>query len=258
MKVRHRIWLGRQFSLFTILLAGAMSLAVNRHGVAADEQDWQELFNGKNLAGWRDGAGHWMTAKAVSLDPANPRLFKIEDGAGILVNGPEGKEQNLFSKAEFGDVEAHIEFNIPKGSNSGIYLQGRYEIQILDSFGVEHPKYGDCGGIYQRWKDNMGYEGHAPKLNASLSPGEWQSFDIVFRAPRFDASGKKTANARFEKVLHNGKLIHEQVELSGPTRAAVSEEEVDKGPLMIQGDHGPVAFRRISVKPLTQAASAGR
>ncbi len=185
-------------------------------------------------------------------------MFKIEDGVGVLVNGPEGKEQNLFSKAEFGDIEAHIEFNIPKGSNSGIYLQGRYEIQILDSFGVEHPKYGDCGGIYQRWKDNRGYEGHAPKLNASLPPGEWQSFDIKFRAPRFDASGKKTANAQFEKVLHNGKLIHEQVELSGPTRAAISEDEVDKGPLMIQGDHGPVAFRKISIKPLASAASAGR
>ncbi len=63
MKARHKIWLGRRFSMLTVLLAGAISLAISRPGVAADEQDWQELFNGKNLAGWRDGAGHWMTPK---------------------------------------------------------------------------------------------------------------------------------------------------------------------------------------------------
>ena len=219
----------------------------------AEESPWQDLFNGKNLDGWREGAGNWLVAKAVSLDPKNDRLFKIEPGAGVLVNGREGKEHNLFSQDEFGDIEAHIEFNLPKGSNSGVYFQGRYEIQILDSYGVEHPKYGDCGGIYQRWKDNMGYEGHAPKLNASLPAGQWQTFDIVFQAPRFDAVGKKTANARFVKVVHNGKLIHENVELTGPTRAGISEAEAPTGPLLIQGDHGPVAFRQVRVKPLEQS-----
>lgn len=245
-------------ALLAIAAAFSLTTAAGR-SCQAEDNPWQELFNGKNLDGWREGAGNWLVAKAVSLDPKNDRLFKIEPGAGVLVNGREGKEHNLLSEKEFGDVEAHIEFNLPKGSNSGVYFQGRYEIQILDSYGVEHPKYGDCGGIYQRWKDNMGYEGHAPKLNASLPAGEWQTFDIVFQAPRFDAAGKKTANARFVKVVHNGKLIHENVELTGPTRAGISEDEAPTGPLLIQGDHGPVAFRQVRVRALKntgQSASA--
>src|SRR6185437_13218787 len=250
--------LHRQFAIWRpyrivalTLLAGVAVIAPPRIE-AADEADWQELFNGKNLAGWRDGAGHWLAAKAVSPDPRNERLFKVEPGAGVLVNGPEGKEHNLISEAEFGDIEAHIEFNLPKGSNSGVYLQGRYEIQMLDSYGVEHPKYGDCGGIYQRWKDSKGFEGTPPLVNASLPPGEWQTFDIVFRAPRFDSAGNKTANARFEKVVHNGKLIHENVEVTGPTRSPLSEEETPAGPLLFQGDHGPVALRDVRVRPLKQ------
>lgn len=239
-----------------LLLAAGLTLGAAPSSRADDKPAWKSLFNGRNLDGWHEGAGRWMAVKAAPLDPANPKRFKTEPGAGVLVNGLEGREHNLFSKGEFGDVEARIEFVVPKGSNSGIYFQGRYEIQILDSFGVEHPKYGDCGGIYQRWKDNQGYEGHAPKLNASLAPGEWQSFDIVFRAPRFDANGKKTANARFEKVVHNGKLIHENVELTGPTRAAAYENEAPQGPLMIQGDHGPVAFRKIAIRPLSSSSSA--
>ncbi len=136
----------------------------------------------------------------------------------------------------------------PKGSNSGVYFQARYEIQILDSWGVEHPKYGDCGGIYERWKDNQGFEGRPPRVNASREPGEWQSFDVIFRAPRFDAAGGKIANARFVKVIHNGTVVHENVEVTGPTRASTFEDEKPLGPLMLQGDHGPVAYRNLRVK----------
>ena len=96
---------------------------------------------------------------------------------------------------------------VPKGSNSGVYFQGRYEIQVFDSYGVPAPKYSDCGGIYRRWdpkrgKGNEGFEGQPPRRNASKPPGQWQAFDVVFRAPRFDENGKKTANARFIKVVH--------------------------------------------------------
>ncbi|HLF95430.1 MAG TPA: family 16 glycoside hydrolase, partial [Planctomycetota bacterium] len=80
--------------------------------------------------------------------------------------------------------------------------------------------------------------------------GEWQSFDVVFLAPRFDAAGKKTANARFVKVTHNGQVIHEEVEVTGPTRAGAWEDEKPLGPIMLQGDHGPVAFRNLRVRPL--------
>jgi hypothetical protein len=124
-----------------------------------------------------------------------------------------------------------------------VYFQGRYEIQILDSWGVKAPGSGDCGGIYERWKDDKGYEGRPPRVNASLPPGQWQTYDVWFRAPRFDAAGKKTADARFVKVVHNSKVIHENQTVTGPTRAAMFDDEKLLGPLMLQGDHGPVAYR---------------
>lgn len=188
----------------------------------------------------------------MKLAADNPKQFAFEDGAGILINGRNERTSDLLSVMEHGDVEAHIEFCVPKNSNSGVYFMGRYEVQILDSWGVKEPKSSDCGGIYERWKDNRGYEGHAPRVNASKPPGEWQTFDVIFRAPRFDASGKKVENARFVKVAHNGQVVHENVEVTGPTRAATFEHapETPTGPLMLQGDHGPVAFRKITLKPL--------
>jgi hypothetical protein len=212
------------------------------------------LFNGKDLAGWRQPAGAWGAVKAVSLNPADPTQFGVAKGEGVLLNGPAGRTVNLLSEVEHGDVEAHIEFVIPKGSNSGIYFQGRYEIQVYDSFGVAKDKYPgiECGGIYPRWTEATGeYQGHSPRVNASKPPGQWQSFDVVFRAPRFDASGKKIRNACFVKVVHNGQLIHENVELTGPTRAAQWEnDEQAFGPLLLQGDHGPVAYRHLRLRPL--------
>ncbi len=108
----------------------------------------------------------------------------------------------------------------------------------------------ECGGIYPRWLNEHEVEGHSPLVNASKPAGEWQTFDILFRAPRFDARGKKIANAKFLKVIHNGKLVQENVEVSGPTRSALFEDEKPTGPLMVQGDHGPVAFRNLRIKTL--------
>lgn len=205
---------------------------------------------GKDLSAWRAETGDWAIVGEAKMDPANPRRLTTRPGTGVMVNGPKGRTRNLLSRHEHGDVEAHIEFMVPAGSNSGVYFQGRYEIQILDSWGVKSPKYGDCGGIYQRWENGKGFEGHPPRVNASLPPGRWQTFDVVFRAARFDARGKKVANAAFIKVVHNGKLIHENVEVTGPTRAAAYRQERPKGPLMLQGDHGPVAYRNIWLRPL--------
>jgi hypothetical protein len=137
---------------------------------------------------------------------------------------------------------------VPKGSNSGVYFMGRYEIQILDSWGRESPRSGDCGGIYERWdtlRTSPGYEGHPPSVNASKPAGQWQSFDVVFKAPRFDADGNKIENAHFVKVVHNDITVHENVEVTGPTRASAFEDEKPLGPLMLQGDHGAVAYRNI-------------
>ncbi|MFQ5734962.1 MAG: family 16 glycoside hydrolase, partial [Planctomycetaceae bacterium] len=212
------------------------------------------FFNGKNLAGWkgprRSSLGDWMTASAVPLDKADDRRFAIRPGAGVLVNGKTGRTVNLFTQMQHGDCEVHVEFCVPKGSNSGIYFQGRYEIQVLDSYGKTKLKYGDCGGIYRSFVKGKPTGGRPPNVNASKPPGEWQSFDIVFRAPRFDKSGRKTQNARFVKVLHNGKLIHENVEVVGPTVAAAFGDEKPRGPIMLQGDHGPVAYRNLRIRQL--------
>ena len=205
----------------------------------------------KDLSTWRGDTGEWMVVRLAKMDPQDPARLVTVSGKGIIVNGPTGRTRNLLSKHEHGDVEAHIEFMVPKGSNSGVYFQGRYEIQILDSWGVEKVKHGDCGGIYQRWADGRGFEGHPPRKNASRPPGQWQTFDVVFRAPRFDPSGKKTANAKFVKVVHNGVVIHENVEVTGPTRAANFSDEKPTGPIMLQGDHGPVAYRVVQLRPAT-------
>jgi len=214
----------------------------------------QVRFDGKDLRGWRS-PGEWQTARAVSLDAADASRLAIEPGQGIYVNGNKGRTVNLVTEAEWGDVEVHVEFCISKKSNSGVYLMGRYEVQVYDSFGVEKDKYPgiECGGIYPRWTQARGeFEGHSPRVNVSKPPGEWQTFDIVFRAPRFDATGKKTQNAKFVQVSHNGKVVHENVAVTGPTRAASFEDEKAVGPLMLQGDHGPVAYRNLRITPLRQ------
>ena len=168
-----------------------------------------------------------------------------------MVNGIDGRTTDLLTSSEFGDAEIYLEFMIPPKSNSGLYVQGLYEVQILDSFGVASPGVHDCGAIYERWINNKGVGGSPPTRNASRPPGEWQSFLIRFHAPRFDASGKKVENGRFLRVMHNGVLIHENVEVEGPTRASMQFSEAPRRPLMIQGDHGPVAIRNIYVRSLT-------
>ena len=141
----------------------------------------------------------------------------------------------------------HIEFVVPEGSNSGVYFMGRYEIQILDSWGETELKYGTCGGVYARWINEQSVGGYPPRVNMSRPPGEWQSYDVEFRAPRFDENGRKTANAIFVSVVWNGELVHENAEVDGPTRASMLNDEAPKGPLMLQGDHGPVAYRNIRI-----------
>ncbi|MDO1446878.1 DUF1080 domain-containing protein [Rhodocytophaga aerolata] len=208
-----------------------------------------------DMSAFKPAAKNWAVAADVVYDRSgNAKATKISSGKGVLVNQPTDKEKdNLVSNFEHGDVELDLEFMMAKGSNSGIYLQGRYELQLLDSWGVQNPRAGDCGGIYERWDDSKpegqkGFEGYAPRMNVSRAPGLWQHFNIVFQAPRFDASGNKIQNARFVKVIHNGVLIHENVELTGPTRGPAFPGEKATGPIVIQGDHGPVAFRNIKYR----------
>jgi hypothetical protein len=130
---------------------------------------------------------------------------------------------------------------VPKGANSGIYVMGEYEVQVLDSFGKEKLGGGDMGAVY----------GAAPPaVNACKPPGEWQKYVIDCQAPKFDGDGKKVANAILLKVELNGQRLHENLEMKGPTPAGVTGKEAADGPLMFQGDHGPVAYRNISITPL--------
>jgi|YNPNPStandDraft_1061719.scaffolds.fasta_scaffold56057_1 hypothetical protein len=225
----------------------------------AAESDWQELIPpGKELAAWEDGNG-WIVAGNAQLDPAvkTGRKLQALPGQGVVISSLEGlaMERNLRSKQHFADLEVHVEFLIPKGSNAGVKLQGLYEIQILDSYGKKKLTGDDCGGVYPRAELTPRYhtidEGTPPRVNAAKPAGQWQSLDIVFRAPRFDSAGKKVENARFIKVVLNGQVIHENVELRWPTGYAWRvEKEKPQGPLFLQGDHGPVAYRNVRVRPL--------
>ncbi len=211
------------------------------------------------LGAFRPAAGNWKIAGDVTADLDKKGVLNVGKGQGVLVNQPDDKNKdNLTTTFEHGDIDLEMDFMMAAGSNSGVYLQGRYEIQLLDSWGVRNPKAGDCGGIYERWDDakpegQKGYEGYPPRLNAAKAPGLWQTMKISFQAPRFDGSGKKTANARMLRVELNGVTIHENVELTGPTRGGMNGDEKPMGPLLIQGDHGPVAFRRIRYKNYTSA-----
>lgn len=235
----------------------ATTLAFFLATLTASAQDgWTDLFSTKLDTHFRGPKfGEWHRTTEVTLDPANPRkLFAKEADGPIWINGAKGRTNDLYTKKKFGDCEVHLEFMMSKGSNSGIKFHGHYEVQICDSFGKATVDGSDCGGIYPRAEVNKGYrhidKGIAPKTNACKAPGEWQTLDIVFRAPRFDKDGKKIENARLPKVLLNGTAIHVDQELKTPTGDRWKNAEMAEGPIMIQGDHGPVAFRNVRIKTL--------
>lgn len=199
---------------------------------------------------------NWSIVGQVHSDFTQELHMETKEGTGILINRPTAENRaHIFSRFEHGDIELDLEFMIPKGSNSGIYFQSRYEIQLFDSWGKEKLTSKDCGSIYERWDDQKpekekGFEGHAPKKNVNKAPGLWQHLHIKFKAPKFDSLGNKITDAIFEEVSHNGILIHKKIEVTGPTRAAhiLDQSELPKAALMLQGDHGPVAFKNIKYK----------
>lgn len=213
----------------------------------------QNTVSLNDLSFFDNPSPNWKVAAGAQADIVQDEVLTLKDGNGILVNLPGKKgAKDLFTKTTYGDADLELDYMMAKGSNSGVYLQGRYEIQLLDSWGTVNPKSGDNGGIYERWDDSkpegqQGYDGHAPRQNASRAPGLWQHMKISFQAARFDGNGQKISNARVLYVWLNGVLIQDNVELAGPTRGAFDNKEAATGPLRLQGDHGPVAFRNIRI-----------
>lgn len=227
-----------------------------------------EVFNGE-IKGGKGGKGGnaQFSLKRVIIQP--PSLGKpvpeggisLLDGTNIAENWVRTPEQwcmqddgsmevctsNLKTRQEFGDAEFHIEFMTPFKSNardqergnSGCYFMGRYEVQVLDSFG-EEPRDNWCGGIYKKAK---------PLVAASLPPLTWQTYDVTMIAPKFDASGNKISDAEIT-VYHNGLLIHDKLKLDSPTPGGLSGEDGPTGPLMLQNHDNPVRYKNIWVRPL--------
>lgn len=199
------------------------------------------LFNGKDLTGWKVKGSpakvKWVVGKAT-MDEKNPPKLSVTEGQGGELINPQNSG-DLYTEEKFGDGTLEIEFMYPKGSNSGVYIIGEYEIQILDSFGKEKVGPGDLGGVYST---------KGPSVNAAKKPGEWQKFVIEYQTPRFEGE-KKVTNVKFIKITLNGQVIHENVEAKGPTGGQLTGKESTMGPIMLQGDHGPVAFRNIKFTP---------
>ncbi|HVW03061.1 MAG TPA: DUF1080 domain-containing protein [Planctomycetaceae bacterium] len=228
----------------TCLTGALLICAWSTWAVADDTGEVFEPFNGKDLTAWKfkgeADKSHWKVGTA-EVSPENASQLVAKEGGHDLVNLAGGGVDIYTASSIYGDIVLEIEVLVPKGSNSGIYVMGEYEVQVLDSFGKKEVGPGDMGGLYGA---------SAPRVNASKAPGEWQKFVIDFRAPKFNADGQKTANAKFVKVVLNGETIHENVEMKGPTPSGVTGKESPLGPLMFQGDHGAVAYRNIKIKPV--------
>ena len=213
------------------------------------------LFNGKNLNDWQvkaeSGKAKWEVGTA-KMSSENPKLLvnanKGVGGEMINLASKHGDSLDIFSKAKFGDCRIELQVMVPKGSNSGIYVMGEYEIQVLDSWGrTGKMSGGDMGAVYGA---------SPPSINASKKPGQWQKYIIDFQAPRFDSSDKKRSGnrgkARLLRVELNDQVLHENLVMDKNTPGGVDGKEAPRGPLMFQGNHGPVAYRNIVVKPVKQ------
>jgi hypothetical protein len=223
------------FTLFSIAVSGADNAATI------------SLINGKDLTGWKTvggGPNLWTYGKAA-LNPDNPALLKVDGPGEELIS--TNRTVNLSSEQSFGDCVVEVEFMVGKStpgnsrdSNSGVKMMNIYEIQIFDSYGLAKPGTTDCGAVYSETP---------PLVNACKKPGEWQKLVIDFSAPRFDAAGKKIANAKFRKVTLNGQTVQENVEIAHGTNVSRNAPEHATGPIYLQGDHGSVAFRHLRVTP---------
>jgi hypothetical protein len=193
------------------------------------------LFDGKDLSPWK------------SQKDGGPAKWKVENGYMEVVKGTGGIE----TTRAFGDCQVHVEWAAPSPAvgedqdrgNSGVFFHGQYEVQVLDSYRAATYPDGQAGALYGQYP---------PLVNASRPPGEWQTYDIVFRGPRFDAEGKLLRPARVT-VLHNGVLVQDAAELIGPTANKARppyKAHPPQGAISLQDHSHPVRFRNIWVREL--------
>ncbi len=239
------------------------------------EDGWRPLFNGKDLSGWtfRNPAAKkvWIACSSVRLDPMDPaRLVPVGKGGStdaVMLCSDDGRGSDIMTVESFSDYQLHLEFNVPKGSNSGVYNRGLFEIQVFDSFGKPELSFHDCGALYER---------AFPRENLAKPPGLWQAFDITLKGKKLSLTwnGKpvyqdrdvrygETDREAFERLNRENadkpealrvKLREENGRYVGYFGEGCTRSGLDgpdrPGPILLQGDHGPVAYRNIRIRPL--------
>jgi len=214
-----------------VVMACLAALAVRPTIGAAVEQDgWMELFNGKDMTGWK------------LQHPRGRNGWRVENG--VYIN--QTPSTNIVSDKLFKDFELHCEYQMPKGSNSGIYMLNRYEVQLCDDYGKQ-PYSHMCGSLYGEITPTANACKPPAKDFPKIADDEWQTFDIKLRSARWNEAGEKTDNVRVT-VIHNGVKIIDDQELKTPTGAARRYDEEAPGPIVLQGDHGPAAFRNVRIR----------
>lgn len=195
----------------------------------SQDEGWLRLCYTDAFGLWESTG--WSLVEA-EIDPEDPTRFVLAEGNGALVN--DGTGGDFVSRPVFGDLKLHAELMLPAAGGGGVMLMGRYEVRFSPD--------ASFGSIASR----------GPALQCFKGPGQWHDLDLVFRAPRFDAQGRKVENARFEKVLVDDILLHEGIDLPAPTEGGM-EGETARGPLRFRGDRGLVAMRGIQVRPMDEA-----
>jgi hypothetical protein len=236
---------------------------------------WRPLFNGKDLSGWtfrNPGAKKvWVVCDEIKLDPSD-RARLVPRGAGgrpdsVLLCGDDGRGSDIMTADSFGDYQLYLEFTVPKGSNSGVYNRGLFEIQVFDSFGTSKLRWHDCGALYER---------AFPPENLAKPPGEWQSYEITMKGKKLtlvwngksvyqevDVRYGETDRDAFERLNQENASKPEALRVKlreengrylgyfgeGGTRAGLDGPD-RPGPILLQGDHGPVAYRKLFIRPI--------
>jgi len=196
----------------------------------AEQDEWIDLFNGRDLTGWK------------LVNPKGKNGWRVENG--VVIN--QTPSSNICTEKQFKDFTLHCEFQTPPRSNAGIYILNCYEVQIFDDY--NRPIHSHmCGSMYGEITPTANACKPPAKDFPKIAENEWQTFDIHFRAARYSEDGRKLEPVRVT-VIHNGTKIIDNAELKTPTGAARRRDEEAMGPILLQGDHGPIAYRQLRIR----------